>query len=336
MKKTMLTLILCLALAVTGCSSENKTDGTAAGTDGTTFKTESQTQTTESSTEPIPPNTPAEKSINRMEDLTGTEDIVSVEKVKFTNKISDAVAYKVLFESEGVKLEANFALPDDYMRSGKNYPVLLYFPEVSIPVDNLATLYAQSGVIVVRLFRRGWPNSESEGTRDLGGPHDLADAQKLLEICCRTAFMKDSKMFAIGSSEGSITAMRLFAEDSERRLSGCAVVSAITDLHALIEFRGEGFGSMYAGLIGKTYEEAPEEYDLRSAVKSYEKLADRPILLIHYTRISDYISAEQPEMLYDLLKDINKDCSYYPIDDESTDFVKESLQRLLSWVKAHG
>ncbi len=336
MKKTLLTLILCLSFIVTGCSSGNEPGKTTVGsTAGTTARTESQTQTTEGSTEPALPSAPVEKSIDRMEDLAGTEDIISVEKIKFSSNINGAVAYRVLFESEGVQLEANFALPGDYTRSGKNYPVLLYFPEVPVHVDNLATFYAQNGVIVARLFYRGWSNSESEGIRDLGGQHDLADAQKLQEICCRTSFMEDSKMFAIGSSEGSIRAMRLFAEDSEHRLSGCAVVSAITDLPAFAEYRGEGIKSLHTALIGKTYEEAPEEYDLRSAVKFYEKLADRPILLIHYTQSSDYIPAEQPEALYDLLKEINEDCTYYPIDDESTDFIKESLKILLSWVNKH-
>ena len=86
-------------------------------------------------------------------------------------------------------------------------------------------------------------------------------------------------------------------------------------------------------MIGKTYEEAPEEYDLRSAVKFSEKL-DRPILLLHFLQ-SPLFSVEQTDALYDLIKDTNKDCTYHKIDALSGDFQGESLQRLLSWMNKY-
>jgi dipeptidyl aminopeptidase/acylaminoacyl peptidase len=184
---------------------------------------------------------------------------------------------------------------------------------------------------VIRPYARGY--DESEGVRDLGGKKDLADSQKLLEIFDSASFIENSKIFVAGSSEGSVNALRLFAEDAEKRISGCAVVDVIADLPAFGDFRGAGVQNLFASLIGKTYEEAPEEYDLRSAVKFSDKL-DRPILLLHFLQ-SPLFSVEQTDALYDLIKDTNKDCTYHKIDALSGDFQGESLQRLLSWMNKY-
>ena len=125
----------------------------------------------------------------------------------------------------------------------------------------------------------------------------------------------------------------MFAEDTEKRISGCAVVDVISDLPAFGEFRGEGVQKLFASLIGKTYEEAPEEYDLRSAVKFSKKL-DRPILMLHFLQ-TPIVSVEQTDAFYDLIKDANKECTYHKIDALSGDFQGESLQRLLSWINKY-
>lgn len=154
-----------------------------------------------------------------------------------------------------------------------------------------------------------------------------------LEIYDSASFIENAKIFVAGSSEGSVNALRLLAEDTEKRISGCAVVDVIADLPAYGVFRGEGVQKLFVSLIGKTYEEAPDEYDLRSAVKFSEKL-DRPILLLHFLQ-SPIMSVEQTDALYDLIKDTNEDCTYHKIDALSTDFSGESLQRLLSWINKY-
>ena len=275
---------------------------------------------------------PEEKiSINTMEKLTDVDGVISVTEQSFSKQINGAVAYKVLYESENGKLAADVVLPEDYTNEDKKYAVLIYFPQVGTSFDSLALNYALNGIIVIRPYARGY--GESEGMRDLGGKKDLADSQKLLEIFDSASFIENSKIFVAGSSEGSVNALRLFAEDTEKRISGCAVVDVIADLPAFGKFRGEGVQNLFAYLIGKTYEEAPEEYDLRSAVKFSEKL-DRPILLLHFLQ-SPIMSVEQTDVLYDLIKDTNKDCLYHKIDALSGDFEGESLQRLLSWINKY-
>ena len=125
----------------------------------------------------------------------------------------------------------------------------------------------------------------------------------------------------------------LFRSDVEKRISGCAVVDVISNLKAFGEYRGEGISNLMSNFIGKTYEESPEEYELRSAVNFSEKL-DRPILMIHFSQ-NHLFPVEQTDALYDLLKDSNKDCTYHKIDAFSGDFQGESLQRLLSFINKY-
>lgn len=275
---------------------------------------------------------PKEKnSINTMEKLTEVAGVISVTRQNFSNQIKGAVAYKLLYESKNGKLAADVVLPDDYAEENKNYNVLIYFPQIGTYLESLASNYALNDMIVIRPYARGY--DESEGMRDLGGQKDLADSQRLLEIIDSASFIEHSRIFVAGSSEGSVNALRLFAEDTDKRISGCAVVDVIADLPAYSAFRGEGIRNLFSALIGKTYEESPEEYNLRSAVKFSEKL-DRPILLLHFLQ-SPIMSVEQTDALYDLIKDTNQDCTYQKIDALSGDFQGESLQRLLSWINKY-
>ena len=323
MKKYIALICAILVLLLTACNNQTPPDEPPADT-----PTQSEQPTDNNETTP-----PAEEKnpINTMEKLVDLEGVISVTKQTFSQQIKGAVAYKVLYESEDGKLAADVVLPDDYAKENKNYTVLIYFPQIGTYIESLASNYALNDIIVIRPYARGY--GESEGMRDLGGKKDLADSQKLLEIFDSASFIENSKIFVAGSSEGSVNALRLFAEDTEKRISGCAVVDVISDLPAFGEFRGEGVQNLFASLIGKTYEEAPEEYDLRSAVKFSEKL-DRPILILHFLQ-SPIMSVEQTDALYDLIKDTNKDCTYHKIDTLSGDFQGESLQRLLSWMNKY-
>ena len=279
-------------------------------------------------------NTPPKEEknpIQTMEKLAEVDGVISVTKQTFSRDIKDAVAYKVLYESEHGKLSADVVLPDDYAKENKNATVLIYFPEVGTFIETLASNYAQNDVIVIRPYSRG--HDESEGMRDVGGARDLADAQTLLKIFDSASFIENSKIFVAGSGEGSVNALRLFAEDSEKRISGCAVIDGITDLPAYCDFRGDGVKNLFGALIGKTVEEAPEEYAMRSAVTFAEKL-DRPVLLLHYTQ-TPLFTVEQTDALYALLQDRNDACTYHKINALSSDFYGEGLQRLLSWMNQY-
>lgn len=327
MKKYIALICLILALLLTSCTSyqndeEMPTDSTIADNSEQTEKT-----TENSATEPVEIKNP----INTMEKLADVEGVISVSKQSFSRQINGAVAYKVLYQSENGRLSADVVLPSDYTKEGKNYTVLIYFPEIGVGIEELATNYALNKIILIRQYARG--NGDSEGVRDFGGNKDLSDSQKLLRIFDSASFIEKSKIFVAGSSEGSVNALRLFAEDSEKRISGCAVVDVISDLKAFGDYRGDGIKNLMSNLIGKTYEQAPEEYMLRSAVAFSEKL-DRPLLMIHFSQ-NQFFPLEQTDALYDLVKDRNEECTYHKIDALSGDFQGESLQRLLSWMNKY-
>ncbi len=280
---------------------------------------------------PTPEPPPVVDPIETMEDLTELEDVISVTEQALSSQIAGAVAYKLLYTSENGRLAADIVLPEDYTNENKAYPVLIYFPEVRTYLDSLASQYALGGVIVIRPYARG--SDESEGRHDLGGARDLADAQKLLEIFDQTEFIKNRKIFVAGSSEGSITALRLFAQDTEQRISGCAVTDVIPDLYACGVARGEGVQNYFASFIGKTYEEAPEEYALRSATQFSDKLLNRPLLLIHYLK-NPATPLEITEAFYASLSG-NEQVDYHKIDLLTADFQGEGYQRLLSFINKY-
>lgn len=279
---------------------------------------------------PTPDVPPTVEPIRTMEGLLEAEEVLSVVEQELSEQIVGVAAYKVLYTTENGKLAADVLLPEDYTDENKAYPVLIYFPEVRTYLSSLAMQYAANGMIVIRPYARG--NDESEGKADLGGAKDLADAQKLLEIFDRTEFIKNRKIFVAGSAEGSVTALRLFAEDTERRISGCAVADVIPDLYACGVARGEGVQNYFASIIGKTYDEAPEEYILRSATHFAEKL-NRPLLLIHYLK-NPTTPLEITEAFYESLSE-NEQLEYYKIDVLTADFQGEGYQRLLSFINKH-
>ncbi len=323
MKKYLILILALFMVLLVSCNKE-----TSNNTEASSKNTIQHTQTTEH-IETAPD--PQEDIIDTMEKLTEVDGVIDITKQTFSSQIRGAVAYKVLYESVNGKLSADVVLPDDYSSKGGKYTVLIYFPQVKTFIETLATNFALNDIIVIRPYERGF--GESEGIRDLGGENDLVDANALIDIFDKTSFIGNSKIFIAGSGTGSINALRLIAEDTSNRISGCAVIDSITDLPLYCEFRGDGVTSLVTALIGNTYDEAPEEYHLRSAVKFTEKL-DRPVLLLHYLQ-SPMFSVEHTDTFYDVLSQTNDECTYNKLDESSSDFQGESLKRLLSWINRY-
>ena len=307
----LIVLVIASIFALMSCSSNESTKNTELSSTTTTT-----TQKQDDSTPEVP-------VINKMEDLTKLEGIVSVESVTFSSAVEGATAFRVKYKSGELTAMADFILPTDYRVTSKKTPVLFYFPEIGFTIEDLARNYAACGFSVIRIYDRG--DDGVEGMRDLAG-EDIADAQQLLAICKTLKFFEKSKFFVAGSSEGSISALRMYAEDDEGYLSGCAVIDVISDLKASMD-QNSSLATLYAALIGKTYDEAPEEYDKRSAVKFTDKL-NKPIIIMGY---KDHPTYSQAENLYDLLKG-NKDCTFKSFDELSSDFIGSARIELLTWI----
>ena len=324
MKKLIAILMVLFSLLLLSCNSDAQEP-----TDLPTEPQESESATVEPTEKPTEkPTEQDENAIKTVEELAKHADVVSIKEISLPDDLSYAEAYTMIFKSDELKIVAEIVLPKDYAQTGTKYPVMFYFPTSVAPIENLVCAYAARGITVVRMYERGLGGSE--GARDFGG-EDIADAQKLIEICDATEFMKNSKMFVAGASSGSIIAMRLIAEDSARRLSGCAVADVISDLKSYADFRGEGIQNLFATAIGGAYDEIPEEYEKRSALSFYEKL-DRPMLMIHYEQ-SPFCQAEQTDRLYDLVKRNNAACFYKKFDLLASDFSGEGLTLLVAFIE---
>ena len=328
MKKLIAIILVLTSLFLVACNTpeevSKQSEEKSSGSETLDVTEEPDDETEEEPTEE------EKNAIRTVEDMVKIDDVVSVEKLSFSADINYAEAYKLIFKSGELNIAADIVLPKDYSQKGPKYPVLFYFPTVQALIENLATDYAANGICVVHIYERGF--GDSEGARDFGG-EDIADAQKLIEICDNTEFMKNSKMFVAGASSGSIIAMRLIAEDTERRLSGCAVVDVISDLKAYADFRGEQITNLFAASIGGTYDEIPEEYEKRSAVCFPEKL-DRPMVIIHYD-LSLFCQVEQTDRLYELVYRNNAACFYKKFDILTTDFTNEGMMLLLAFINEY-
>ena len=142
--------------------------------------------------------------------------------------------------------------------------------------------------------------------------------------------MKNSSFFLAGAAEGSITAMRIAAEDESGRIKGCAVSEVISDLALYAEARGEQVKNLIASAVGGSAEELPEEYKKRSAVNFFDRLTC-PMLILHYSQ-SPFCVEDQSNMLNSLISTHNSKCYYAKLDILTSDFAGQPMQYLIAFV----
>lgn len=324
MKKLIAIFIVLSSLLLASCNSDVQEP-----TDIPTEPQESESVLNKPTEEPTeePTERPTEEVVRGIECLLEIDGVISVEPIEFEMDIDFAEAYRVMFESEGHKIAADFVLPKDYSGTKKDSPVIFYYPSAKLILETVAVNYAKNGISVVRLWARGF--GSSEGVRDFGG-EDIADAKKLIEICSNADFMKNSSFFLAGAAEGSITAMRIAAEDESGRIKGCAVSEVISDLALYAEARGEQVKNLIASAVGGSAEELPEEYKKRSAVNFFDRLTC-PMLILHYSQ-SPFCVEDQSNMLNSLISTHNSKCYYAKLDILTSDFAGQPMQYLIAFV----
>lgn len=325
MKRTIALLCAILMLLMTSC---NKSPEEGTTLPETTSQVENTTPIEEEGEKEEAPK--PQEPVNTMERMTEVEGVLSVEKQTFLATIKQAVAYKMVYESEHGKLSADIILPENYTSPYRQYSVLIFYSDTNAGLSELAYLFALRDIILVRPYSRG--SDESEGTSDFSGDKDLADAKTLLNILDQATFVQNSNLYIAGAGNFSMLAFRLMAEDVENRITGCAVANPITDLQAYYDMETKDVKTQISNQIGKTPQEAPEEYRLRSAVNFVDKLIGKPIFIIRNLKWP--YPNEQITGFIDLLD--KNDYSYHRLNVYSNDFgAKESaegLDCLLSWI----
>lgn len=313
--KTLLALLLVasMTLSATACNQE-----TPDATDGQT-----QTTTTTAPKQNDEPKTTADL----IKSLKNQPEVISLTEYSGEMPI-DTVGYELIFKSGELKIAAEIILPVDFKTNGAS--LLFYYPEISVnTISAVANMFVSKRVGVVRLYGRGYGNSE--GMRDMGG-EDLADALTLFSLCEKAGMTANRRVYAAGSSEGSITALRMASELGDK-LRGVAVIDLISDLEKFCEARGDGVTALTESLVGGTAEEMPDAYQLRSAVFFADKI-ESSLLLMEY-KDNPLFPTEQVDLLEDAVKDAGGNCERYTIEALGSDFVGDAGQKLLSWIASH-
>ena len=305
--KRLTTILLLLALALAACSGQNDPADTE-----TVTETETEVQTE------------AESALKSVEDMTQIEGVTAVTKLEqYCTKTE--LAYRVDFEVDDLGRYFEIALPADYAQ--KDYPCVLYFPDIGYEVDYLVENFAKKDVIVMRLFNRG--SKDNEGEKDFCGK-DFKDAETMLSICTACPFLSDHCIITAGATTGATFALKLAATYPDT-VMGCAVVDVICDMQAFVDFRGESIKEMYLYFFGCTEEQLPDELDMRSPKYFYETIKV-PVLLFCYTD-NPLVPNEQSEELKGLLDGNGCDTEIEYLSPLYSDFNGAAFIKLIPWIK---
>ncbi|MHB1154606.1 MAG: prolyl oligopeptidase family serine peptidase [Eubacteriales bacterium] len=315
MKKLIICLILVSMIILISCGNQFSESGNEV------------ISTTESTSEI---NNHEIISIESVEKLTELDYVVSVDKVELEYGNGEILSYKMCFLSDGLKLISYISVPADYAE--KDYPVLLYFPDVTTAYERIEKSFVSKGVIVIATFERGLGGSE--GINYLGGSN-IADALLLLQMCKEVDFINRDKIFVAGSAGGSITVLRMLQNDKENLIKAAAITSCMTDLIDNYENETEERKEhLYVASIGGTPEELPDEYYKRSAVNFVDDI-NSPLLILYYADNEFSRSATAIDFAA-LMEEKGKVYKLTGFDYMSTDFVtKDSVLELLSWINAN-
>lgn len=256
--------------------------------------------------------------------LKALPQVVSVIQCETDSEEASAYDMKFISDDGELTISAQLILPKDYFSTDAS--LLYYFPEISWEMQDIVHGFVSEKLGVVRLFARG--QGDSEGMRDLAG-EDIADAVRLMRLCERSGISEGRRCYAAGSSEGSITALRLASLESQN-LSGVAVVNVISDLAGFCETGGHNISTLVETLVGGSITDFPEKYQQRSALNFADKIKI-PVLLIDYADHPQF-PVEQSDGLERVLRESGGNVQRYTVKELSSDFTGEALAKLHMWL----
>ena len=320
-KRVLAGLLVCVSLFnVWACTDEtgsNKNSSSDSQEEATP-----QVTTTTGKQEPQPVADPIDA-------LSKLEGVISLTEYS-GNLNSQTVAYQLVFasgENKELEISAELILHKEFVKNDAS--LMFYYPEVSnMAINDVANMFVSKKVGVVRLFARGFGGSQ--GMRDLGG-NDLSDALTLFSLCEKAGLTEGRRIYAAGSSEGSITALRM-AEQLGDKLSGVSAVDLISDVEEYCKYRGEAIAALFDSLIG-TQEDMTNAYRVRSACYFVHEIKC-PVLLIEY-KDHPAFPKEQYDLFETAMNNAAVDYERYTVDAIKSDYVGDSGKILLSWIASH-
>ncbi len=247
----------------------------SVGVDGTSTKETSghettiDTEATETTDETTNSDDTEKRPTDLISELSRHESVSEIVPFVYEGPWSEYPAYQIKFVSDGNSMNFHLVLPID---AAPGTPLVFYFPEYGHSKEDLPAKFAANGLAVAMLKIRG--DTSNAGIHDYGGK-DFIDVLTLYDMMTSTHQFADSPYISMGVSNSSVRALRLAAEKGDA-ITACFVANPFTDIKAL----GEDFLKYCSGV---TYQEAPEEYERRSAIT----FADRLVSPVYITGLYD-------------------------------------------------
>lgn len=268
------------------------------------------------------------KENRKVEDYEELDDIISIKEIDMQDKITDVLTYNVRYKSDDCEVVAYLSVPESCMDKQEAYPCIIFNRggnrdfSMNKPED-IAYLASASGKVVFASQYRGV--SGGTGTDEFGGA-DLHDVTKLIDLCSEFSFVDMDNLYMMGISRGGMMTYMAAREDS--RIKKAVVVSGIADCFMSWDER-EDMQEVYFELIGKTPDEAPEEYEKRSAVYWADEIKC-PVLIIH-SSLDEKVSYAQAEKMTECLEKAGKEYKFVNYDDNIHGLHPQDFDIIMDW-----
>lgn len=270
----------------------------------------------------------SQKENRKVEDYEELDDIISIKEIDLQDKITDVLTYNVRYKSDDCEVVAYLSVPKSCMDKQEAYPCIIFNRggnrdfSMNKPED-IAYLASTSGKVVFASQYRGV--SGGTGTDEFGGA-DLHDVTKLIDLCSEFSFVDMDNLYMMGISRGGMMTYMAAREDS--RIKKAVVVSGIADCFMSWDER-EDMQEVYHDLIGKTPDEAPEEYEKRSAVYWADEIKC-PVLIIH-SSLDEKVSYAQAEKMTECLEKAGKEYKFVNYDDDMHGLHPQDFDIIMDW-----
>lgn len=268
------------------------------------------------------------KENRKVEDYEELDDIISIKEIDMQDKITDVLTYNVRYKSDDCEVVAYLSVPESCMDKQEAYPCIIFNRggnrdfSMNKPED-IAYLASASGKVVFASQYRGV--SGGTGTDEFGGA-DLHDVTKLIDLCSEFSFVDMDNLYMMGISRGGMMTYMAAREDS--RIKKAVVVSGIADCFMSWAER-EDMKEVYLDLIGKTPDEAPEEYEKRSAVYWADEIKC-PVMIIH-SSLDEKVSYTQAEKMVECLEKAGKEYKFVNYDDNIHGLHPQDFDIIMDW-----
>lgn len=269
------------------------------------------------------PNGQKIETFSDFEDFIFSPDVIDSKKHYDTLYSGAFEKFDVILRNGAYKVRYIITAPSDYKEN--NYPAVFYFPDQIHTYEDLINVISSNDCICI-LYDSKYTYEQREWDLDT---KDFSDISLMMDLILKCDFVDKNCIFAVGSSNGSVLSMYMARSYSEN-ICGVAITNPLCDWKLMYQTSDihEGFFEYYCG---GSPDEAPEEYEKRSAVTFADKILC-PIMIIDYTDPLYYYKAGQSEAMKDAIDKVGGNCTIHKLDtpfDQANDFKSQEAKELL-------